>query len=85
MCPGCGALTQSAAPELAGYYTTTRGNVRKYMKPNTGQSSPENEVFAAALATASAEVKAKLGIGNDVTSKFSLLGFIDNYAKVSRV
>lgn len=67
-CPGCGALTQSTAPKLAGYYSVTGSRIKRFLDPSKGSRSSEKEIFAATLANASEEVKAQLGITEDTWS-----------------
>ena len=48
ICPGCGAFAQSVEPNIAGYYSISRGIVRKYLEPGTGtahQQGPEDRIF----------------------------------------
>jgi hypothetical protein len=67
-CPGCGALTQSVHPHEAGYYSTSRAAVKKYLNPSPAQSSQgpreEDEIVRNALVNVSSELRAQLGMDN---------------------
>jgi genetic interactor of prohibitins 3, mitochondrial len=70
-CPGCGAPTQQALPEAAGYYTPTRSAVKKYLNPGLGKPTARDEdvAFSKALENASPEVLKQLGLENESLGK----------------
>jgi hypothetical protein len=65
-CPGCGALTQSVHEHDAGYYSTSRAAVKKYLNPSTAESSrelqAEDEVVRNALANVPRELREQFGM-----------------------
>ena len=65
-CPGCGAYAQTANPELAGFYNTSRKSVKDFLarrkKHGSVEGTSEDDVFGQVLGNASQEVLANPGI-----------------------
>ncbi|KAF2460380.1 hypothetical protein BDY21DRAFT_413397 [Lineolata rhizophorae] len=65
-CPGCGAPTQSVAPDEAGYYNLRRAAVRNWLRPERRQArEAEDEKFASALGNADDGLLAKMGLDRE--------------------
>ncbi|KAI5204299.1 hypothetical protein E4T38_04772 [Aureobasidium subglaciale] len=60
-CPGCGAPSQTVAPEEAGFYTLSRSAVKKFVQDDTKQ---EDLIFHASLDKVTNEVLQELGLNN---------------------
>ncbi|KAF1808742.1 hypothetical protein P152DRAFT_404643 [Eremomyces bilateralis CBS 781.70] len=62
-CPGCGAPTQTVDPDDAGYFSTTRGAVKAYLRHQAQPSqTTEDAIFANALQEAKLDTLQELGI-----------------------
>ena len=63
-CPGCGALTQSVHKNEAGFYSSSRANVRRYTHPQPPEPSKttEDAVVKSALANIPSELREQLGM-----------------------
>ncbi|KIW01167.1 uncharacterized protein PV09_07452 [Verruconis gallopava] len=65
-CPGCGALAQYVHPKEAGYYSTQRAAVRKYLGMSQARDSrgkgEEDDVVRNALANVPEELREQLGL-----------------------
>lgn len=60
-CPGCGAPSQTVAPEEAGFYTLTRSAVKKFVQDD---AKKEDLVFQATLDNVDSRVLQELGLDN---------------------
>ncbi|KAK8217233.1 Mitochondrial ribosome small subunit biogenesis protein [Zalaria obscura] len=58
-CPGCGAPSQTIAPQEAGYYSLTRSGVRNFVKP---EKKEEDKVLDEVLNTVDKSVLTRLGL-----------------------
>ncbi|KAI5197507.1 hypothetical protein E4T39_07262 [Aureobasidium subglaciale] len=61
-CPGCGAPSQTVAPEEAGFYTLSRSAVKKFVQDDTRQ---EDLIFQATLDKVDNKVLQELGLNNN--------------------
>ncbi|KAF2404889.1 hypothetical protein EJ06DRAFT_525453 [Trichodelitschia bisporula] len=61
-CPGCGAPSQIVEPDEAGFYTLTRGGVRRFLGYQHGESAAEDQVFSSALENVPEDVREQLGV-----------------------
>jgi genetic interactor of prohibitins 3, mitochondrial len=63
-CPGCGALSQTADQDAAGFYTPTRKSIRKYVEGgSSSRKSAEDEIVKAALENA-ASIETGVSVGD---------------------
>jgi genetic interactor of prohibitins 3, mitochondrial len=62
-CPGCGALSQTADMNAAGFYTPTRKSIRTYLEGvSFSRKSAEDEIVTAALENA-ASIETGISVG----------------------
>jgi len=64
-CPGCGAPSQTVAPEDAGYYNLSRSGVRNHVRDGV---KDEDKVMEQVLASADKSTLSTLGLADGVKS-----------------
>ncbi|KAF2090043.1 hypothetical protein K490DRAFT_20427, partial [Saccharata proteae CBS 121410] len=62
-CPGCGAPTQTIAPDEAGFYNPSRGAVKSYLNPvKETVKNPEDDIVKAALGNLDDSTRERIGL-----------------------
>ncbi|KAK8183905.1 hypothetical protein BC567DRAFT_254185 [Phyllosticta citribraziliensis] len=64
-CPGCGAPSQTVAPDLAGYYSADMNHVKAYLKRDQEPELPkkrEDDIYAEAVAKLDPSLREQLGV-----------------------
>ncbi|KAK8248337.1 hypothetical protein HDK77DRAFT_374145 [Phyllosticta capitalensis] len=64
-CPGCGAPSQTVAPDLAGYYSADMSHVKAYLRHDQEHEQPnkrEDDIYAAAVANLDPSLREQLGV-----------------------
>ncbi len=68
-CPGCGALTQTADPDGAGFYSRTRKSIKALARDKSRKHEDEatRQVYESALANVGEDVLKQLGVDSSST------------------
>lgn len=69
-CPGCGAYTQHVDPKEAGFYSSTRSAVKRYLNPqNQPAIAKEDKIVQSAIQNLSPELRQQLSLEAESPNK----------------